>query len=110
MLLQVSNAHGKLGNARKPDQAVARMVIVMIIAYMVGWTPYAAFSILVTVDPTINIDPCLAAAPAFFAKTAAVYNPIIYVFMNKQVCHCWLYCHVLLFAHCLCLCARNGCK
>ncbi|XP_053495825.1 vertebrate ancient long opsin b [Ictalurus furcatus] len=87
-LRKVSNAHGKLGNARKPDQAVARMVIVMIIAYMVGWTPYAAFSILVTVDPTINIDPCLAAAPAFFAKTAAVYNPIIYVFMNKQFRKC----------------------
>lgn len=91
MLFQVSNAHGKLGNARKPDQAVARMVIVMIIAYMVAWTPYAAFSIIVTAYPTISIDPRLAAAPAFFAKTAAVYNPVIYVFMNKKVClHCWL--------------------
>uniref|UniRef100_A0A4W4EJD0 Vertebrate ancient long opsin b n=1 Tax=Electrophorus electricus TaxID=8005 RepID=A0A4W4EJD0_ELEEL len=68
-----------------PDRTVARMVIVMIIAYMVGWTPYAAFSITVTACPTIHIDPCLAAAPAFFSKTAAVYNPIIYVFMNKQV-------------------------
>lgn len=85
MLFQVSNAHGKLGNARKPDRAVARMVIVMIIAYMVGWTPYAVLSIIVTVCPTIHIDPRLAAAPAFFAKTTAVYNPVIYVFMNKQV-------------------------
>uniref|UniRef100_A0A4W4EH94 Vertebrate ancient long opsin b n=1 Tax=Electrophorus electricus TaxID=8005 RepID=A0A4W4EH94_ELEEL len=100
-LRKVSNAHGRLGNARKPDRTVARMVIVMIIAYMVGWTPYAAFSITVTACPTIHIDPCLAAAPAFFSKTAAVYNPIIYVFMNKQV---YLCCQV----YCLKLCVVEG--
>lgn len=57
----------------------------MIVAFMVGWTPYAVFSILVTVHPTIELDPRLSSIPAFFSKTAAVYNPIIYVFMNKQV-------------------------
>ncbi|XP_066519883.1 vertebrate ancient long opsin b isoform X2 [Hoplias malabaricus] len=38
--------------------------------------------------PTIHIDPRLAAAPAFFSKTAAVYNPVVYVFMNKQFRKC----------------------
>lgn len=61
------------------------MVVVMIVAFMVGWTPYAAFAILVTAHPTIEIDPRMASIPAFFSKTATVYNPIIYVFMNKQV-------------------------
>uniref|UniRef100_A0A8C9W5N3 Vertebrate ancient long opsin b n=1 Tax=Scleropages formosus TaxID=113540 RepID=A0A8C9W5N3_SCLFO len=84
-LRKVSNTHGRLGNTRKPDQEVARMVIVMIAAFMVGWTPYAAFSITVTICPTIHLDPRVAAIPAFFSKTAAIYNPIIYVFMNKQV-------------------------
>uniref|UniRef100_A0A673XQJ9 Vertebrate ancient long opsin a n=1 Tax=Salmo trutta TaxID=8032 RepID=A0A673XQJ9_SALTR len=78
-------SHGRLGNAKKPDRQVTRMVVVMIVAFMVGWTPYAAFSIIVTACPTIYLDPRLAAAPAFFSKTAAVYNPVIYVFMNKQV-------------------------
>ncbi|XP_013856701.1 opsin-VA [Austrofundulus limnaeus] len=64
------------------------MVVVMIVAFMVGWTPYAAFSILVTAHPTVQLDPRLAAIPAFFSKTAAVYNPIIYVFMNKQFRKC----------------------
>ncbi|KAG7258619.1 hypothetical protein CRUP_006419, partial [Coryphaenoides rupestris] len=36
---------------------VTRMVVVMIVAFMVGWTPYAAFSILVTACPTIQLDP-----------------------------------------------------
>lgn len=82
---QVSNMHGRLGNARKPERQVTRMVVVMIVAFMVAWTPYAAFSIVVTALPSIHLDPRLAAVPAFFSKTAAVYNPIIYVFMNKQV-------------------------
>ncbi|KAK7901526.1 hypothetical protein WMY93_018295 [Mugilogobius chulae] len=78
-------SHGRLATARKPERQVTRMVIVMIVAFMVGWTPYAIFSILVTIHPTIKLDPRLASIPAFFSKTAAVYNPIIYVFMNKQL-------------------------
>ncbi|KAF3842503.1 hypothetical protein F7725_024454 [Dissostichus mawsoni] len=78
-------SHGRLATARKPERQVTRMVVMMIVAFMVGWTPYAAFSILVTACPTIHIDPRMAAIPAFFSKTAAVYNPVIYVFMNKQV-------------------------
>ncbi|KAG6935921.1 opsin-VA-like [Chelydra serpentina] len=61
------------------------MVIIMILAFLICWSPYAAFSILVTAWPSIELDPRLAAIPAFFSKTATVYNPIIYVFMNKQV-------------------------
>ncbi|XP_052469850.1 opsin-VA [Carassius gibelio] len=87
-LRKVSNTHGRLGNARKPERQVTRMVVVMIVAFMVAWTPYAAFSIVVTALPSIHLDPRLAAAPAFFSKTAAVYNPIIYVFMNKQFRKC----------------------
>lgn len=81
-------SHGRLATARKPERQVTRMVVVMIVAFMVGWTPYAVFSILVTIHPTIELDPRLASIPAFFSKTATVYNPIIYVFMNKQFRKC----------------------
>ncbi|KAK1791804.1 hypothetical protein P4O66_013784, partial [Electrophorus voltai] len=87
-LRKVSNTHGRLVNTRKPERQVSRMVVVMILAFMVAWTPYALFSIIVTIQPTIYLDPRLAAVPAFFAKTAAVYNPVIYVFMNKQFRKC----------------------
>uniref|UniRef100_A0A3Q2Z2I1 Vertebrate ancient long opsin a n=1 Tax=Hippocampus comes TaxID=109280 RepID=A0A3Q2Z2I1_HIPCM len=87
-LRKVSVSHGRLANARKPERQVTRMVIVMIIAFMVAWTPYAVFAILVTIHPNIELDPRLASIPAFFSKTAAVYNPIIYVFMNRQFRKC----------------------
>ncbi|TDH00869.1 hypothetical protein EPR50_G00174220 [Perca flavescens] len=81
-------SHGRVAGAKKPERQVTRMVVVMIVAYMVGWTPYAAFSILVTIHPTIKLDPGLASIPAFFSKTTAAYNPVIYVFMNKQFRKC----------------------
>uniref|UniRef100_A0A8C9VCU4 Vertebrate ancient long opsin b n=1 Tax=Scleropages formosus TaxID=113540 RepID=A0A8C9VCU4_SCLFO len=87
-LRKLSNHPSSRTSRRELDQEVARMVIVMIAAFMVGWTPYAAFSITVTICPTIHLDPRVAAIPAFFSKTAAIYNPIIYVFMNKQFRKC----------------------
>ncbi|NXD84511.1 OPSO protein, partial [Halcyon senegalensis] len=83
-LRKVSDTQGRLGTTRKPERQVTRMVVVMIAAFLICWMPYATFSMLVTAYPSIELDPCLAAIPAFFSKTATVYNPIIYVFMNKQ--------------------------
>uniref|UniRef100_A0A8B9TSR1 Vertebrate ancient opsin n=1 Tax=Anas platyrhynchos TaxID=8839 RepID=A0A8B9TSR1_ANAPL len=87
-LRKVSDTQCRLGTTRKPERQVTRMVVVMIIAFLICWMPYAAFSILVTAYPSIELDPRLAAIPAFFSKTATVYNPIIYVFMNKQFRRC----------------------
>ncbi|XP_028648476.1 vertebrate ancient long opsin a isoform X1 [Erpetoichthys calabaricus] len=87
-LRKVSDTQGRLGSTRKPERQVTRMVVVMIVAFLICWTPYAAFSIIVTACPTIYLDPRLAAVPAFFSKTATVYNPVIYVFMNKQFRKC----------------------
>ncbi|XP_072280187.1 opsin-VA-like isoform X3 [Pyxicephalus adspersus] len=97
-LRKVSDTQGRLGSTRKPEKEVTRMVVIMILAFLICWTPYAAFSILVTAHPTIELDPRLSAIPAFFAKTASMYNPIIYVFMNKQFRRCLLqmfHCHDL---------------
>ncbi|KAM4636874.1 opsin-VA-like [Discoglossus pictus] len=89
-LRKVSDTQGRLGSTRKPEKEVTRMVIIMIIAFLICWSPYAAFTILVTTCPSIDLDPRLAAIPAFFAKTASMYNPIIYVYMNKQFRRCLL--------------------
>ncbi|XP_018424575.1 PREDICTED: opsin-VA-like [Nanorana parkeri] len=97
-LRKVSDTQGRLGSTRKPEKEVTRMVIIMILAFLICWSPYAAFSILVTAHPTIELDPRLSSIPAFFAKTASMYNPVIYVFMNKQFRRCLLqmfHCHDL---------------
>ncbi|XP_066477528.1 opsin-VA-like [Tiliqua scincoides] len=90
-LRKVSDTQGRLGCTRKPERQVTRMVVIMILAFLICWSPYAAFSILVTAWPSIELNPRLAAIPAFFSKTATVYNPIIYVFMNKKFQRCLIH-------------------
>ncbi|MEE6485872.1 hypothetical protein FKM82_014436 [Ascaphus truei] len=89
-LRKVSDTHGRSGSTRKPEKEVTRMVVIMIVAFLICWSPYATFSILATTCPSVELDPRLAAIPAFFAKTASMYNPVIYVFMNKQFRRCLL--------------------
>uniref|UniRef100_A0A4W5JMZ3 G-protein coupled receptors family 1 profile domain-containing protein n=1 Tax=Hucho hucho TaxID=62062 RepID=A0A4W5JMZ3_9TELE len=57
-------------STQKAEKEVSRMVVVMIIAYS---------------NPGYAFHPLAAALPAYFAKSATIYNPVIYVFMNKQV-------------------------
>ena len=61
------------------------MVIVMVMAFLLCWLPYSMFALVVATHKGIVIQPVLASLPSYFSKTATVYNPIIYVFMNKQV-------------------------
>ncbi|XP_019963257.1 parapinopsin a [Paralichthys olivaceus] len=78
--LQVSEA----GRTNRVEVQVARMVVVMVLAFLVTWLPYAAMASAVIIDPNFYIDPVIATIPVYLAKSSTVYNPIIYVFMNRQ--------------------------
>ncbi|KAI3357677.1 hypothetical protein L3Q82_016078 [Scortum barcoo] len=78
--LQVSEA----GSTNRVEVQVARMVVVMVLAFLVTWLPYAAMALAVIMDPTLYIDPITATIPVYLAKSSTVYNPIIYTFMNRQ--------------------------
>ncbi|NXR46407.1 OPSR protein, partial [Hippolais icterina] len=70
---------------QKAEKEVSRMVVVMILAYCFCWGPYTVFACFAAANPGYAFHPLTAALPAFFAKSATIYNPIIYVFMNRQV-------------------------
>jgi len=61
------------------------MVGVMIIAFIVAWTPYAIFALIEQFGPSSLISPGMAVLPALIAKSSICYNPLIYVGMNTQV-------------------------
>ncbi|XP_051491570.1 pinopsin [Apus apus] len=75
---------------QQAEREVTRMVIVMVMAFLTCWLPYATFALVVATNKDIAIQPALASLPSYFSKTATVYNPIIYVFMNKQFQSCLL--------------------
>ncbi|KAM4701992.1 pinopsin-like [Discoglossus pictus] len=75
---------------QRAEREVTRMVIAMVLAFLICWLPYATFAMVVATNKDIVILPTLASLPSYFSKTATVYNPIIYVFMNKQFRNCLL--------------------
>ncbi|NWW50321.1 OPSP protein, partial [Pedionomus torquatus] len=91
MTLRVAAAQQRESDTtQQAEREVTRMVIVMVMAFLICWLPYTTFALVVATNKGITIQPALASLPSYFSKTATVYNPIIYVFMNKQFQSCLL--------------------
>lgn len=61
------------------------MVILMVIGFLMAWTPYASVALWIFLNQGADFSATLMTIPAFFSKSSALYNPIIYVLLNKQV-------------------------
>ncbi|NWV68360.1 OPSP protein, partial [Malurus elegans] len=80
---QASSIHKGLGRSR--EQRILVMVLVMVVCFLLCWLPYAAVALIATFGKPGLISPAASIVPAILAKSSTVYNPIIYVFLNKQV-------------------------
>ncbi|NP_001084114.1 red-sensitive opsin [Xenopus laevis] len=85
---QVAQQQKESESTQKAEREVSRMVVVMIVAYIFCWGPYTFFACFAAFSPGYSFHPLAAALPAYFAKSATIYNPIIYVFMNRQFRNC----------------------
>lgn len=61
------------------------MVVIMVVCYLLCWLPYGVVALLATFGPLGLVTPEVSIIPSILAKTSTVINPVIYVFMNKQV-------------------------
>ena len=75
----------RVGRRNRSEVKVTFMVAVMILAFMVAWTPYSVFALIKQFGDADSIGPGMGVLPSLFAKTSICYNPIIYVAMNSQV-------------------------
>ncbi|XP_075583874.1 LOW QUALITY PROTEIN: short-wave-sensitive opsin 1 [Pelecanus crispus] len=73
---------------QKAEREVSRMVVVMVGSFCLCYVPYAALAMYMVNNRDHGLDLRLVTIPAFFSKSACVYNPIIYCFMNKQFRAC----------------------
>lgn len=71
--------------SRKREQRVLFMVVIMVVCYLLCWLPYGIMALLATFGPPGLVTPEASIIPSVLAKTSTVINPVIYVFMNKQV-------------------------
>uniref|UniRef100_A0AAQ4QFX9 Rhodopsin n=1 Tax=Gasterosteus aculeatus aculeatus TaxID=481459 RepID=A0AAQ4QFX9_GASAC len=75
---------------KRPRGEVSRMVVIMVIAFLVCWVPYASVAWFIFCNQGSEFGPVFMTIPAFFAKSSSVYNPLIYICMNKQFRHCMI--------------------
>ncbi|CAJ1050743.1 parapinopsin-like [Xyrichtys novacula] len=72
------------GAVAKGEMKVAFMVVLMVITFLISWMPYASLALVVVCNPDLSIHPLLGTVPVYLAKSSTVYNPIIYIYLNKQ--------------------------
>uniref|UniRef100_A0A3B3YJF3 G-protein coupled receptors family 1 profile domain-containing protein n=1 Tax=Poecilia mexicana TaxID=48701 RepID=A0A3B3YJF3_9TELE len=75
---------------QRAEREVTRMVIIMVIGFLICWTPYASVAWYIFTHQGSEFGPLFMTIPAFFAKTASIYNPMIYICLNKQFRHCMI--------------------
>ncbi|XP_056420526.1 opsin-3-like [Hyla sarda] len=76
--------------ARTREQRVLIMVIVMVICFLLCWLPYGVMALIATFGRPGLITPSASIIPSVLAKSSTVYNPIIYIFLNKQFYRCFV--------------------
>ncbi|CAL8337146.1 unnamed protein product [Lota lota] len=72
------------GASAQAEIKVARMVVLMVLTFLMGWMPYASMAMLVVYNPDVYISPLVATLPVYLAKCSTLFNPIVYIFLNKQ--------------------------
>ncbi|XP_002119963.2 pinopsin-like [Ciona intestinalis] len=84
LFLKQATRQSSASSNRQADNKVTKMVLVMISAFVICWTPYGVLSLYNAINPDKQLSYGLGTVPVFFAKTANIYNPLIYIGLNKQ--------------------------
>ncbi|XP_010783138.1 visual pigment-like receptor peropsin, partial [Notothenia coriiceps] len=62
---------------------VTKMSIVMIVMFLVAWSPYSIVCLWASFGDPKRIPAAMAIIAPLFAKSSTFYNPCIYVIANK---------------------------
>ncbi|XP_078533610.1 visual pigment-like receptor peropsin [Lissotriton helveticus] len=63
---------------------VTKMSVVMIVMFLVAWSPYSIVCLWASFGDPKTITPAMAIIAPLFAKSSTFYNPCIYVIANKK--------------------------
>uniref|UniRef100_A0A3B1J1V2 Teleost multiple tissue opsin 2a n=1 Tax=Astyanax mexicanus TaxID=7994 RepID=A0A3B1J1V2_ASTMX len=76
--------------ARRREYHILFMVVTTVVCYLVCWMPYGVVAMTATFGRPGLITPVVSVVPSLLAKSSTVFNPIIYILMNKQFYRCFL--------------------
>lgn len=88
MVQNANTMWGKMSHQAKMSlrskRKMAILFLIMIVAFLLSWTPYSVVSLIVASGRPHWIGPVAASVPAYFAKSSIVYNPVIYFLMFRR--------------------------
>ncbi|CAB1318346.1 unnamed protein product [Coregonus sp. 'balchen'] len=68
----------------KTEWKLAKIAFVVIIVYVMSWSPYACVTLIAWAGYGSTLSPYSKAVPAVIAKASAIYNPFIYAIIHSK--------------------------
>ncbi|XP_061664805.1 uncharacterized protein LOC133494720 isoform X3 [Syngnathoides biaculeatus] len=81
---------GRIRRTRRREFHVLFMIIISMFCYLLCWMPYGIVAMMATFGQPGLISPVASVVPSILAKSSTVFNPVIYILMNKQFHRCFL--------------------
>ncbi|KAJ7316742.1 hypothetical protein JRQ81_002904 [Phrynocephalus forsythii] len=71
-------------STQRAESQVTKTAVIMILAFLLTWMPYAAFALTKALKPEMAMDPRLQSIPMYMAKAGTISNPVVHICLNKQ--------------------------
>jgi len=83
--MNVSNLRSNTeANAQSAEMRIAKVAMTNVALWLICWTPYAAVVVQGLFFDQRSLTPLVSMLPALLAKSASVYNPIIYAINHPK--------------------------
>ncbi|XP_064005432.1 melanopsin-like isoform X1 [Pogoniulus pusillus] len=73
-----------LSQSMKNEWKLAKVAFVVIVVYVLSWSPYACVTLIAWAGRGHTLTPYSKSVPAVIAKASAIYNPIIYAIIHPR--------------------------
>ncbi|XP_031964778.1 melanopsin-like isoform X2 [Corvus moneduloides] len=73
-----------LSQSMKNEWKLAKIAFVVIIVFVLSWSPYACVTLIAWAGRGNSLTPYSKSVPAVIAKASAIYNPIIYAIIHPR--------------------------
>ncbi|XP_076811787.1 pinopsin-like [Clavelina lepadiformis] len=87
-LLRQFARNNSLPENTRAEAKVTKLTAIMGVAFLLSWLPYAGFAMYNVFNPDSQMKFAFGSIPAYFAKSALIYNPLINVGLNQQFRKC----------------------
>jgi hypothetical protein len=81
----------KRGREFRNDVSAFKSAVAVFALFLLAWMPYSIVCLYAQFSSDNNpiISPFIATLPAIFAKVSATFNPILYIYTNKECRKCF---------------------